>query len=387
MYSKTPAGRASKGAVSILSSNERLQLRFNYGGKRHYISTGLADTPANRKLAEFRASEIEKDILYERFDPTLEKYKPKSALSTVTPVTPITPNQKQKPKLDQLWDKYSEFKKPQVSPSTYAKDFIKHRNHIAKLPTRSLDDASTIRDHLLSALTPDAAKRCLTQIKACCNWAMEERLIDTNPFALMKIKLPKGMSEEQDINPFSKEERDLIIRTFASDRYYSHYTNYVRFLFFTGCRPSEAVALKWKHITNSVVQFRETVVVSEDGLVPKEGLKTQRKRDFPITSELQAILDEIRPEIVNPESLLFASPKGKFIDHHNFANRAWKTILTKCAIPYRKSYQTRHTFISLCVEAQINSTAIGRWTGTSAKMIDNHYGATNFTNLRPPNLS
>lgn len=387
MYSKTPAGRASKGAVSILSSNERLQLRFNYGGKRHYISTGLADTPANRKLAEFRASEIEKDILYERFDPTLEKYKPKSALSTVTPVTPITPNQKQKPKLDQLWDKYSEFKKPQVSPSTYAKDFIKHRNHIAKLPTRSLDDASTIRDHLLSALTPDAAKRCLTQIKACCNWAMEERLIDTNPFALMKIKLPKGMSEEQDINPFSKEERDLIIRTFASDRYYSHYTNYVRFLFFTGCRPSEAVALKWKHITNSVVQFRETVVVSEDGLVPKEGLKTQRKRDFPITSELQAILDEIRPEIVNPESLLFASPKGKFIDHHNFANRAWKTILTKCAIPYRKSYQTRHTFISLCVEAHINSTAIGRWTGTSAKMIDNHYGATNFTNLRPPNLS
>jgi integrase len=33
------------------------------------------------------------------------------------------------------------------------------------------------------------------------------------------------------------------------------------------------------------------------------------------------------------------------------------------------------------------STAIGRWTGTSAKMIDNHYGATNFTNLRPPNLA
>lgn len=134
MYSKTPTGRASKGSVSILSSNERLQLRFHYGGKRHYISTGLADTPANRKLAEFRASEIEKDILYERFDPTLEKYKPKSALSTVTP---ITPNQKQKPKLDEFWDKYSEFKKPQVSPSTYGKDFIKHRNHIAKLPTRS----------------------------------------------------------------------------------------------------------------------------------------------------------------------------------------------------------------------------------------------------------
>ena len=123
-----------KGLQPILKklSYSRLQLRFNYGGKRHYLSTGLADTVANRKLAELRAAEIEKDILFERFDPTLEKYNPRSVLSTVTP---ITPSQKLQPKLDELWDKYSEFKKPQVSPSTYAKDFIKHRNYIAKLPT------------------------------------------------------------------------------------------------------------------------------------------------------------------------------------------------------------------------------------------------------------
>jgi integrase len=384
MYQNSSRERGYKGSVSIINSNGRIQLRFHYAGKRHYLSTGWLDNAISRKLAELKAAEIEKDILYERLDVTLAKYKPASSLSTVTPVTPI---QKTKPQLDELWDKYSEFKKPQVSPSTYAKDFSKHRNHIAKLPTRSLDEASAIRDHLLSNLTPDAAKRCLTQLKACCNWAMDEGLIDTNPFATMKIKVPKGTSEEQDVNPFTKEERDLIIRTFASDRYYSHYTNYVRFLFFTGCRPSEAVALKWKNITNSVIQFRESVVVSEDGLVLKEGLKTQRKRDFPINSEVKTILDEMKSEEDSPESLVFKSPKGKFIDHHNFANRAWKSILTKCHVPYRKSYQTRHTFISLSVEAHINSTAIGRWTGTSAKMIDNHYGATNFTNLRPPELS
>ena len=384
MYSQTPTGKASKGSVVIINSNGRLQLRFSYCGKRHYISIGLPDSPTNRKLAELRASEIEKDILYERFDATLQKYKPNTSLSTITPITPIS---KFKPKLDELWNSYSEFKKPQVSPSTYAKDFTRHRNHIAKLPTRSLNEASAIRDWLLGNLTPNAAKRCLTQIKACCNWAMDEGLIDTNPFGFMKIKLPKGTYEEQDINPFTKEERDLILNTFASDRYYSHYTSYIRFLFFTGCRPSEAIALKWKHISNSVIQFRGSVVISEDGLVLKEGLKTQKKRNFPLTPEVNAILKDIRPETVNPESLIFVSPKGKFIDHHNFSNRAWKSILAKCNIPYRKSYQTRHTFISLCMEVNINSTAIGRWTGTSAKMIDNHYGATNFNNLRPPNLS
>ena len=111
MYSKTSAGKASKGSVVIISSNGRLQLRFSYGGKRHYISMGLPDSPTNQKLAELRASEIEKDILYERFDGTLQKYKPNISLSTITPVTPI---QKFKPKLDELWGSYSEFKKPQV---------------------------------------------------------------------------------------------------------------------------------------------------------------------------------------------------------------------------------------------------------------------------------
>ncbi len=177
MYQNSSKGRGYKGSVSIINSNGRLQLRFHYGGKRHYLSTGLLNTAANWKLAEYKAAEIEKDILYERFDESLAKYKPASSLSSVTPVTPI---QKPKPQLDELWEKYSEFKKPQVSPSTFAKDFTKHRNHIAKLPTRSLYEASAIRDYLLSNLTPDAAKRCLTQLKACCNWAMEEGLIDAN---------------------------------------------------------------------------------------------------------------------------------------------------------------------------------------------------------------
>ncbi len=383
MYSNTVTGNSPKGSVALLSSNGRLQLRFSYGGKRHYVSTGLADTATNRQLAQTRASEIEKDILEERFDETLEKYKPKSALSTITPVTPIG---KPKPKLDQLWEKYSEYKKPQVSPSTYAKDFTKQKNHISKLPSKSLDDAEVIKDYLVTNLTTNAAKRVLTQLKACCEWALAEKIISHHPFGSMKIDAPLKASEDADIKPFSKKERDLIIQTFSNNRYYSHYTNFVRFLFWTGCRPSEAIALQWHHIENGVIKFRQSVVISENGLVLKEGLKTQQKRDFPITAEVQIILDDAKAETASSEGFIFTSPQGKFIDQHNFATRAWKSILEECKILYRKAYQTRHTFITQCVEADINSTAIGRWTGTSSKMIDNHYGATNFTNLRPPSL-
>jgi hypothetical protein len=79
--------KASKGTVQIKNSNERLQLVFSYTEKRHYLSTGFTHTPANRKLAEMKARQIELDILSGNFDPTLAKYKPESLLSTVTPTT------------------------------------------------------------------------------------------------------------------------------------------------------------------------------------------------------------------------------------------------------------------------------------------------------------
>ena len=384
MQAKTSTQKSAKGSVVILNSHDRLQLRFRFGGKRRYLSLGLPDTPINRKFAELKAAEIEQDIFKEKFDSSLKKYKSASEREKITPTLSGTA---ERPNLIELWQKYDEFKKPQVSPSTYAKDYKRHRNHIAALPVHSLDEASAIRDWLLSNKTVDTAKRCLTQIKACCNWSVEEGSIETNPFAQMKITLPKGTNEYADINPFSKEERDLIIQTFARNRYYSYYTPYVQFLFFTGCRPSEAVALTWKHITKSVIKFRQAIVISEEGLVCKQGLKTQKKRDFPINNEVSKILEEIRPSSTQSDSFIFTSLKGKFLDHHNFSSRAWKSVLNRSGIPYRKNYQTRHTFITMCVEAGINSTVIGRWTGTSAKMIDKHYGATNFTNIQPPSLS
>ncbi|MBO3461993.1 site-specific integrase [Aetokthonos hydrillicola Thurmond2011] len=381
MYSKTPTGKNTKGTPSLESFQGRLRIRFRINGQQKAFSLGLADNAENRLKGESIAREMHLDMLSGNWDSTLGKYKPHTHLAIVEAIKP-----KASLDLAQLWEKYSEFKKPQVSPSTYAKDFTKHRNHINRLPSKSLEEAELIRDYLLANLSPDAARRVLTQLKACCDWALAEKLIPTNPFHTMKIKTPQGLSEDSDIYPFTKEERDLIIKTFAANKHYSYYTNFVRFLFFTGCRPSEAIALQWKHIENGVIKFQQSVVISENGLVLKEGLKTQRKRDFPINTDVQLILNDTRPETINPEDFIFTSPKGKFIDQHNFANRAWKTILEECKIPYRKAYQTRHTFISLCVEAHINSTAISRWTGTSSKMIDNHYGATNFTNLRPPSL-
>jgi integrase len=400
MHTQSKRQKSTKGSVQFKNSKGRLQIVFSYpvkvkGGmkrKRFYISTGYEDTPINRYRIGDIVRELQRDIDYGEVDLSLRKYKPGANLPTLDEPSPnasVESNSDERYDLIELWKKYTDFNRSQVSISTIAKDFKRFRNYIGRLPSHSLNDAIAIRDHLMANLTPDTAKRCLEQINACCKWACEEGLIDQNPFELMRIRVPKGVSEEKDINPFSKEERDQIIEAFSLDQYYGYYTDYVRFLFFTGARPSEVIGLQWNQITGKYVQFKQSVVISEEGLALKKGLKTQSKRNFPITPEIMNILASVKQRgvSVTSDGFVFPSPRGKFINQRNFATRAWKTILGKCNIPYRKPYQTRHTFITHCIEAHVNTAAIARWTGTSIAMIDKHYGATNFTNLLPPDLT
>ncbi|RAM49232.1 MAG: site-specific integrase [Hapalosiphonaceae cyanobacterium JJU2] len=381
MNSQPSGGKSSKGTVQIKNSNKRLQLVFRYGGKRHYFSTGFTDTLQNRKLAEMKARQIELDILSGNFDTTLAKYKPELLLSTVTPTfTPIiTPVVEAEPSLVELWEKYTDFKRPGLSPSTLAKDFTKVFRCINfHLPIKTLDSAVAIRDWLIANKTPNTAKRILTQLSACCNWAVKSQLIKENPFENMAtdIKIPKADKEDSDINPFSRDERDRIIEAFKNNRYYKHYAPFIEFLFMTGCRPSEAVGLQSKHISKdfSSIRFEQAVVISESGLICKKGLKTQKKRTFPVNARLATLLKSIKANTVFADAKIFPSPEGGWIDIHNLTNRGWKSILAKLdGIEYRKLYQTRHTFITLALDNKMDVKDVAKLVGNSPEVIYRHY--------------
>lgn len=137
-YSKTPTGKATKGSVVVVSSNGRLQLRFRVNGKRYYLSTGYPDTKQYQKLAEAKARLIQSDIDLDRFDPTLAKYKHQSIPPAEIELTPIsTP----KTQLIELWEQYTEFRRPQVAQTTIRIQYAAVASHLRRLPTQCLDDA------------------------------------------------------------------------------------------------------------------------------------------------------------------------------------------------------------------------------------------------------
>jgi integrase len=83
----------------------------------------------------------------------------------------------------------------------------------------------------------------------------------------------------------------------------------------------------------------------------------------------------------DPNDLVFVSPNGKAIDDHNFRNRAWKTILTRLGIDYRKPYTTRHTLISHALDTGMNPVVVAQLTGHDVKTLYENYAGV--VNSRP----
>ncbi len=256
------------------------------------------DTPENRKIAEAKAKLIESDIALERFDSTLMKYQPPSYLLKQKRL-------KDEPMLSDLWNQYTAHKSKTLAASTIKKGFGRTERQLILMPFKKPSEARNIRQFLLKNLTPDSSFRALTHLSACCSWAMGEGLIDDNPFDV--LPKPSRSNRRQTINPFTREERNLIIQAFSLDTYYHYYTPFVKFLFWTGCRTSEAIGLQWKHIDAAMttITFAEAVVDKN-----RKDTKTHRVRKFPVNEALIGLLQSQLPDSWLGDDLVFPSKKG-----------------------------------------------------------------------------
>src|SRR6476661_465603 len=364
--SKNPKGSV---VVGQLRGMLRLQLpRHLFGGQQKYLYLSLPDTPLNRSAAEEKARAIAADIAFDKFDASLQKYRP-----AVTVAAPMKTQYSLT--LGELWEKYTHYKAQHLAVTTIKKDFAVVARHISKT-CGDLNQAPKIRLQLIEATTIRSAKKTLMQINACCAWAADFGVIENNPFEKLKIKARKPPA---DIQPFTEQERDRIIAAFYKTE--SFYAPLIEFLFLTGCRPSEAIALRWRHIDADLtrINFCEAFVYGIS-----KGTKTNKSRIFPINPKLRSLLETIKPKVPNGESLVFFSKTGLVIDEHNLGTRLWKPILENLGIRQRPLYNCRHTFISNCLAKGTQVKQVAIWCGNSPRTIWEHYAGLITTEDVPP---
>jgi len=401
MYSK--GDRAFKGSVGIQARGNSIQFNLPRSWFKDTsqirFTLGLPNTADNWAEAERIGKQIERDYLLEALPETVEgikaKYLPKSRLTIVESI-----KVKELSAID-LWDKFHVY---EVASGKHKKSTLNQKKQGLGSPIKKLidipcTDALQIRAKLMEVTTNHMVKRVLMELNAACKWGIKHKLvaIALSPFEGMAQELPNYKYQDEPApNAFSEEEREMTIQAFRDHKgnwngrgftgcKYSHYAPFVEFLFLTGCRPSEAVGLRWKDVSSDCgdITFNGSLQYIHNAWERIEGSKNNKKRVFPCGQRLRELLQSIRTEVSDRDSLVFPSPKGKTINYGNFSKGAWDKVVDPIK-PGTTPYNARDTFITSQLMKGIGATQIGTWTDITEAMIRKHYAdSMKMVSIRP----
>ena len=183
-----------------------------------------------------------------------------------------------------LFNKFIQYKAKTIAPATLDKyrgllGYVEQFFGNCSAAEVNLNEAEKFTDWYNSQnLSKVVIRERLGLLNACWRWAVEQALVEMNPWAEMpsRIKVPP----KQMPKPFTQEEIRSIVEMFKADRYYRHYANFVEFRFGSGCRTGEIVGLCWKHISEdcSTIWIGESLVKGE-----RKVTKTNRARHITLT--------------------------------------------------------------------------------------------------------
>ncbi|NET36549.1 MAG: tyrosine-type recombinase/integrase [Cyanothece sp. SIO1E1] len=357
--------RQDRGFVRVENDKGSLRLRFSYAGKRHALAVGLPDSSVNRIVAQQKAAQIELDIISGNFDPTLKKYKPPKISASQA-------------KASQVVGMFEKFTRVQAKAKKLEDGSLRRYSAVLSnlkrfFPAQPADRVdSALAEKFLEDLRNRVCERTvhdyLTLVNSCWKWA-EETLPD-NPWPLLLEQVKPA--PKQKVKPFTAEEVQMILEGFKTDRYYQHYTDFVAFLFGTGCRFGESVALQWKHLADD---FSTVWIGDSVSRGVRKTTKTGKDRTVMLTGKMAKMLIDRRPSQWESDDLVFPAPRGKTITDQSFRRRAWKKVLEKLEIEYRKPYSTRHTAISHALANGANPLEVAEQTGHDPQILFKHYAS------------
>lgn len=162
-------------------------------------------------------------------------------------------------------------------------------------------------------------------------------------------------------DPLDIIEVDLVLGHILK-KYGDQWRNYFEFAFFSGCRPSEQIALQWPSL-----DFRREQARIEAARVRSKdkGTKTYKARDIDLQSRAMAALTRQKSASFLAGQHVFLNPETgeRFADTAAPVQLIWRPTLKALGIRDRDARQTRHTFATMCLHAGMNPAYISRQMG------------------------
>lgn len=248
--------------------------------------------------------------------------------------------------------------------------------------TRLVAITPTLLRQIISEIewtSPGVKRNALTKLNTILSSAVADGLIPRNPAE--SIELPKRRKKE--IDPFTQDEADRIIAWLYELEHWPSriYAAYFEFVFYTGMRLSEALALRWDAIDldKRTAHVCRTVALGEI----EERTKTNQDR-FVLLNEraLHAIgyareYAERRKhgqgKIKTTPYVFPPSKNQEYVKETSNVHHQWRPALNELGIRYRPPYNCRHTYATICLMSGINPAFIAQQLGHSVQMLLSTY--------------
>ncbi|BAY33703.1 putative integrase [Nostoc carneum NIES-2107] len=301
-----------------------------------------------------------------------------------------------------LWSKYVDFHVSiKAWEETYILTTIKTITNLVKeCPHQKLEKKNEILNWLFSDPNRNnkTSKDRFKLIVAAIDWNSKQGNIlrkwgieYRDLLSTINIKSHKKsiIIEDENVDTFSIDEVYQILEALKNDTYarfkgtHQQYYKYIYFCWLTGCRPSEAIALKWENVSleKNRLKICEGQVNASGKIIKKEGTKTVESRLVPINQELKDLL----LSIPHKTGYVFINRLGEPISQQAF-NGVWKTLLSRMGIRYRIPYQLRHTMISYHANNDYPIHKLAELVGNSADVIQEHYLRLDIERINLPEI-
>ena len=334
----------------VYSRRGKLWVDFRYLGERVREPTGMADTASNRieirKQLDLVTAEIENGIF--EFAKRFPKSRRKDRF-TILEGRISTKNPE-----DILFKDYVESWWKEMEPGmsvSQIRDYtsILKSHHLPYFSYMSFREiCSTVRmKKFLASLkgkktlrgTPLTAKRIrniMIPLRVIVKDAIEEYGWSDLPDPFAGLKLPKVRRFR--IHPFNFDEWKVLMGFIKA-----WLRPYFEFAVRTGLRPSEQVALKWTAVDSRFVHVELSRVRNRE----KTELKTPESiRRIEIRPSIQEVLDVQKAQTAHLASeYVFVNTKGVPCVQDTLRGH-WVNAIKKSGLPFRRMYETRHTFAS-----------------------------------------
>jgi integrase len=352
-------------------------------------TTDLFDTPENRALLAKQAAVIGAEIGAGTFDylrwfPNGSRavwFKQPSGAKVLDPGA-IT--------LRQFHDDWIRHKDaPMVRPSR-ARDYRNHfRTYVlpylgdVPLNALSLNQLEELRARLLTerGLCTKTVRNVIDgSLRAMVRDARKAGLEAGFPFP--DLEWPRRVVPGPD--PFTEEERDRLLGHFLRKRWrlgrghgsyapkpYFPYYAFLFTLFYTGMRPSEAVALRVKSLDlQAGALFVERSRSLRAEAAPKTSAAARVVRLTPRNVEVLRAILELNAQ---PDDYVFKNTLGEPVDQRSFYKLFCKAQRA-LGIRLRDLYATKDTYVSVALMKGVNLTWLSEQTGVAESTLRKHYG-------------